>query len=277
MPSDVLVVPSDVTTPQGTLRFRALIWSPLTTPLKQQLCYDQTDKSAICTGAPPFTATRARLNARFKDWFVDDCLPDALVYQGRARDEMQLRMRDAILRATRDADGDAPLVVIAESLGSKILFDTLLRMTEEPAGSPAAQVAMHEVRRMAWLIMGANQLPLLHMADQQLESGPAAAPAVPDSLERLLRLKQRGPAAGRRGAPPLTLVAFSAPRDVLTFTLPQERYRQAGATVVNVLVSNAPTYLGLVEDPVRAHEDYLDNPDVGSLVACGMPRSGLCK
>lgn len=53
-PSAIEIVPSTVSTPAGQLRFNALIWSPLTTPLKRQLCYDQTDKSPICEGAPPY-------------------------------------------------------------------------------------------------------------------------------------------------------------------------------------------------------------------------------
>lgn len=57
------IVPSTVETPAGRLRFNALIWSPLTTPLKRQLCYDQTGKSAICTGTPPYPHQRALLNA----------------------------------------------------------------------------------------------------------------------------------------------------------------------------------------------------------------------
>ena len=112
-------------------------------------------------------------------------------------------------------------------------------------------------------------------------AGPAAMPAAmqaapPDSLQRLLQ-KRRAPATDRRKMVPLTLVAFSDPNDVLNYTLPPERYQGDVAGVFNVLVSNAPTYFGLLEDPVRAHQDYLTNPDVGSLIACGRPRSTLCK
>lgn len=78
----VQIVPSTVETPAGRLRFNALIWSPLTNGLKRQLCYDQSDKSALCTGEPPYPYTRERLNARFKDGLIDDCLSDALIYQG---------------------------------------------------------------------------------------------------------------------------------------------------------------------------------------------------
>jgi len=79
---------------QGELRIKALVWSPLTTPLKRQLDYDLSAR---------LPATRAKLNAKAKDKLLDDCLPDALVYQGVARDTIQQRMAQAILRATGDA------------------------------------------------------------------------------------------------------------------------------------------------------------------------------
>lgn len=281
------IVPTTVETPAGRLRFNALIWSPLTTPLKRQLCYDQTGKSAICTGAPPYPHQRALLNARLKDTLIDDCLPDALIYQGVARDAIQLRMRDAILHvlAGDDAADTVPLVVIAHSMGSKIMFDTLLRMTLEAPASRAAATARRTMERMRILVMAANQIPLLSLADQALGGAaagsiavpvPGAAPAAPpDSLQLLLQ--QRGSGDRRRVPAPLTLVAFSDPSDVLSYTLPTERYASESVKVFNILVSNAPTWLGLLERPDRAYLDYLKNPDVGRLVACGVPASALCK
>lgn len=273
----VQIVSSSVATAAGRLRFDALIWSPLTTPLKRQLCYDQTGKSSICQGEPPYTSARARLNARFKDGLIDDCLPDALVYQGVARDDIQRRMRDAILQVldAGDAGPEVPLVVISHSMGSKILFDTLLRMTEEAPGSRAALVAQRAVDRLRFLVMAANQIPLLSLADQQI-GAPTLTPTAPDSLQQLLqkRLPVQGVAAADRR---LTLVAFTDPNDLLSYTLQTGKYAREGVAVYNILVSNASTYLGLLERPDYAHLDYLTNPDVGRLIACGVPSSALCK
>lgn len=266
----VQIVPALVATPAGRLRFDALIWSPLTSELKRQLCYDQRGKSPLCAGTPPYPYTRARLNARFKDGLIDDCLPDALIYQGAARDTMQLRMREAVLQVLSEARPAAPLVVIAHSMGSKILFDTLLRMTQESAGSAAAVLARQAVQRMRLLVMAANQIPLLSLAEQQ--PADAAAAAAADSLQQLLRQRRTLAATA-----PLTVVAFTDPNDLLSYTLPPERYAGLGVTVYNIVVSNAPTYLGLLERPDRAHLDYLSNPDVGRLIACGQPTSKLCK
>jgi len=273
--SAIEIVPTTVSTPAGQLRFNALIWSPLTTPLKRQLCYDQTDKSPICDGAPPYPLQRARWNARLKDVLVDDCLPDALIYQGVARDEIQLRMRDAILRVLTDstAPADQPLVVISHSMGSKILFDTLLRMTREAPDSRAAMTARHAVDRLRLLVMAANQIPLLSLADQPLAATVAAPP---DSLQLLLQ-GRRTDRDRRSDDARLTLVAFTDPSDVLSYTLPPERYARDGVVVYNIAVSNAPTWLGLLERPDRAHLDYLVNPYVGKLVACGVPASSRCR
>ncbi|KQW89278.1 hypothetical protein ASC94_22880 [Massilia sp. Root418] len=285
-PGQIEIIPAVVPAGDGAIRFQSLIWSPLTTPLKQQLCYDQSGKSPLCQGSPPYTAQRAGLNARVKDLLMDDCLPDALIYQGQARGQIQQRMRDAVLRATAGAAPDAPLVVISESLGSKILFDTLSNMLDDDSAAPdarrAADAAQQTLDRMAYLVMAANQIPILGLADQglPLDVGRRALPQ--DSLQRVLeRRRARSAAAAPASAPAsmgnLTLVAFTDPNDLLSYTLQKERYERPGVVLHNVLVSNARTWFGAFENPVDAHVRYLDNPDVGRLIACGEPKSPLCR
>lgn len=277
----IQLVERRITLRQGELRIKALVWSPLTTPLKHQLDYDHSDRLPV---------VRAKLNARAKDLLMDDCIPDALIYQGVSRDAIQQRMAQAVLRATEGAAPDAPLLVLSASLGSKILFDTLLRMDA---------AAQRTIDRIAYLVMAANQIPLLTLADQQAvaaapvpgpgpgatptASGASGAPAAStasaaqagDSLQALLR--KRRAAATPRTARKLTLVAFSDPNDLLTYTLERERYAPLGVEVVNVLVSNAPTWFGLLERPDHAHGNYLLNPDVARMAACGQPRSARCE
>lgn len=269
----VEIVTRSIRLPDGELRIHALLWSGLTAPFKRQLDYDHTARLG---------ATRARINGELKDTLMDDCLPDALAYQGVAGAAIRLRMREAILQATSQAQPGAPLVVLAESLGSKILFDTLLQMSEE--GGPGAVAAQRTIERMAYLVMAANQLPLLAIADQQLPGAGApgmaahGAAGTMDSLQAVLR-KRRPDATPSPRAPAarLVLVAFSDPNDLLTYTLQRERYAGPGVEVYNVLVSNAPTWFGLLEHPGKAHRDYLLNPAVARLVACGTPRSSRCE
>jgi len=289
-PAGIEVVTSNLATPAGTLRFDGLIWSPLTQELKKQLCYDQTEKSSLCTGSQPFTPTRARINARLKDYLIDDCVPDALIYQGVARDAMQQRMRETVLQVIDNGSNAAnvPLVIVAESMGSKYLFDTLLSMTREGPDSRAAIVARQVVDRMQYLVMAGNQIPMLALADQQIDSAAAAtrttnaAPGA-DSLQQLLQMRRQRPSSSTGAtsrasvaAPPLVLVAFTDPSDVLSYTLQTARYTQEGATVYNVLVSNASIWIGLLERPDTAHLNYLENADVARLIACGQPISQRC-
>lgn len=276
------IIPAIVPAADGAIRFQSLIWSPLTTPLKQQLCYDQSGKSPICQGSPPYTPQRASINVKVKDLLMDDCLPDALIYQGVARGQIQQRMREAVLRATAGKAPDAPLVVISESLGSKILFDTLSSMLDERGTTPdarqASEAAQQTLDRMAYLVMAANQIPILGLADQGLpvEVGRRALPQ--DSLQRVLERRGARLAAARGAAlSGLTLVAFTDPNDLLSYTLLKEKYERPGVVVHNVLVSNGRTWFGALENPVEAHVGYLDNPDVVRLIACGEPKSQRCR
>jgi hypothetical protein len=284
----VQVVPLPVDTSSGKLRFDALIWSPLTQSLKAALCYDMGVKNALCQGSPPMPYQRARFNGRAKDYLIDDCVADALIYEGVSHATMVERMRDAVLQALDGGDAPAgvPLVVISESMGSKYLFDTLLSMSREGAESRAAQVAQRTMDRLRYLVMAANQIPLLGLADQHIDTplpgnaanGAAEMPPGSDSLQQLLQMRRaragaRAAAADQR----LVLVAFTDPSDVLSYTLQTEKYAGEGIVAYNILVSNATTYLGLFERPDDAHLNYLSNPDVGRLVACGQPTSKLCK
>jgi len=75
----------------------------------------------------------------------------------------------------------------------------------------------------------------------------------------------------------LLLTRFTDPNDLLSYRLLPARYAAPDVAVADVLVSNARTWLGLVEDPVAAHLDYLENPEVGELIACGYPRAPSCR
>lgn len=72
-----------------------------------------------------------------------------------------------------------------------------------------------------------------------------------------------------------TIVAFTDPNDVLGYRLLPKHYEDK-AHVANVLVSNSSSYMGLAENPYLAHTNYLNNPDVASVMMCGMPASVQC-
>jgi hypothetical protein len=279
-------------TPHGRVRANAVRWSPVTAPLKAQLCYDQTDKGPACAAAPaspPYPYARASLNRRFKDSLLNDCLSDAVIYQGKARDEINAQMQMGILQALATTGGRAaptgfaaaaaampaelPLVVVTESLGSKVAFDALYKMLT----TPAAAAARRTLARTTQVFMLANQLPILSLADQSLDGnvatasvsrgGDSAYPADPLGTLFAFRLQNFAPPSGLRGP---QIVAFTDPNDLLSWAL-VGRPRAADYPVVDVIVSNAGSILGQLEMPTTAHRGYKANGVVQRLIACGHP------
>jgi hypothetical protein len=268
------------------VRFHALVWSPLTTPLKRQLDYDNTGTPSDCSAAGngECKPVRAYFNGYVKDNLLNDCLSDAVIYEGQSRDAIRDAMIESVSRILEsNPNGDRTLAVVAESLGSKILFDALSAMLE--SGQPRTQeLGLQASRRLGLVFMAANQLPILGLAEQdiaqhgergQRQDGRAAQE--PDALRRFLELRRRQSAPRAETFARLAVVAFTDPNDLLSYRLLPARYAAPDVVVADVLVSNARSWLGLIENPVAAHLDYLANPDVGDLIACGWPRTGACR
>jgi hypothetical protein len=316
----ITVYQASYDTGRGIVRAKALRWSGLTTPLKRQLCYDKTHKTAeapgqneaeVCTPtaasppaqAPAYPYTRAALNRVLKDTLMNDCLADALIYQGRARNEINLQMQQAILfalaapgaqqRGPADLSASAalarePLVVITSSLGSKILFDALYKMSQ----STHALAAQRTVQRTSLVFMRANQMPILALADMDLAGntarlaasgagGPGAA-YPPDPLAALLAAQPRalapadGPVASAASAT-LQVVAFTDPNDLLSYILaPSPHAQSVNYAATDVVVSTATTYFGAVALPQKVHADYDTNVEVRRLMVCGRGALASC-
>ena len=258
----------------GTVRFHALLWSPLTASLKQQLDDDKTATSTDCAADRVCKPVRARLNAIVKDRLLDDCLSDALIYEGDSHRAIHDAMVESVSQVIDAGPNDAgTLVVVAESLGSKMLFDALSSMLESNQARTQA-LGRQASRRLALVFMAGNQLPILGLAEQTV-----AERAMPsqDALERFLALRRRQRTPRADTIARLDIVAFTDPNDVLSYRLLPARYAAPDVMVANVLVSNDKTWLGLIENPMTAHLDYLANPDVGTLIACGYPRIAACR
>jgi hypothetical protein len=268
------------------VRFHALVWSPLTAPLKRQLDYDNTGTPNDCSAAGngECKPVRAYFNGYVKDNLLNDCLSDAVIYEGQSRDAIRDAMVESVSRIIEsNPNGDRSLAVVAESLGSKILFDALSTMLE--SRQPRTQaLGLQASRRLGLLFMAGNQLPILGLAEQDIEQRaqreqPRDANAVrePDALRRFLELRRRQTAPRAETFGRLAVVAFTDPNDLLSYRLLPARYAAQDVAVADVLVSNARTWLGLIENPMPAHLDYLMNPGVGDLIACGWPKAAGCR
>ena len=264
------------------VRFHALVWSPLTAPLKRQLDYDNTGTPSDCSAAGngECKPVRARFNGYVKDNLLNDCLSDAVIYQGQSRDTIRDAMIESVSRIIEsNPNGDRTLAVVAESLGSKILFDALSAMLE--SRQPRTQaLGLQASRRLGLLFMAGNQLPILALAEQEVaqrgQRQDSSAVQEPDALRRFLELRRRQSAPRAETFARLAVVAFTDPNDLLSYRLLPARYAAQDVAVADVLVSNARTWLGLLENPMPAHLDYLMNPQVADLIACGWPRTGAC-
>lgn len=299
---------------QGTqLRLHAIVWSPLTRGPKQRLCYDRRRDFTGCTQSSEsivdsIAANRAhenvniaewsrlehaRLNAQYKDVLVDDCLADALVYMGDSRFAMVQQMQDALMAASNlgpssaamstellaraAAENTAPLVIVAASLGSKMVFDSIYMMIHSPDNS--IPVAIREAGRKLYaraeqVFMEANQIPLLALSDRAsvvARSGRGILPGrnfPPDPLRALFgSTLQFAPLVARQEK--LTVVAFTDPNDMLSFALGESKVEADGIRWIDAFVSNAWTYFGVGSHPIRAHTESASNPDVISAIVCG--------
>jgi hypothetical protein len=85
----------------GTVRFHALVWSPLTAGLKRQLDVDNTGTPTDCTAAGACKPKRAWLNGHVKDNLLNDCLADAVIYQGESHVAIRDAMVESISRISR--------------------------------------------------------------------------------------------------------------------------------------------------------------------------------
>jgi hypothetical protein len=166
-------------------------------------------------------------------------------------------------------------VGVTDSLGSKITFDAVDKLVANPKTSRAGARIFD---RTTQIFMAANQLPILALADQNLDGTIAAFDArtgyPADPLEPLVRRRSLRPSE-LHAAPTPQVVAFTDPNDVLSYILVP---RPAATTypVVDVVVSNAATYFGLAALPNEVHLGYHANERVGELIACGHPKSGVC-
>ncbi len=287
--TQVLLYQQRLTSPAGVVRANAIVWSPVLAPLKNQVCYDQTTKSNAClaSGLPQnkYPYERASLNARFKDVMLNDCLVDAIIYQGRSRDAISEQFQKSIIQALGTvgkgapdenplavtAKEVAPLVVLTDSLGSKVTFDAIYKLVTS-ADPEKAAAGERTFDRVAQIFMQANQWPLLALADQRIDEMVTRKTTMdgypPDPIASL-SIKRR---KFRTAKMPIKLrvVAFTDPNDLLSYALHGAK-RDDSYDVVDVIVSNDNTYLKMIENPYTAHKTYGENDAVNKLIACGNP------
>ncbi len=163
------------------------------------------------------------------------------------------------------------IVIISDSLGSSVIFDTVKETLSIDKGQNFA--VFESMQRFAGLstliFMNANQLPLIELGrieaptsseDEWLNSYPC--PNSTDATGILGFVEKRNNAMQLKAVPEgsmteLQLVAFTDPNDALSYYLTsrfKDRCSGDKVKIVNVLLTNAKwNYLFIFADPEKAH------------------------
>jgi hypothetical protein len=280
------IVPRSYNVGSKQLHARFVLWSESTTPAKNKLSFDNPPP------AGEFKWQRASLNAEIKAGLVNDCLSDAMIYAGESGPELREMMKYALCEAvdlvydpqTKNCQETVPartpggpILIVTESLGSKMVIDASLEL----AGGTAPAAFERRLAFVPQVYMLANQLPLIelaHPAQQRVQLSDRSLLPVAESAERFAALLVASRRAhGIIGTPKrslraaedeVSIVAFTDPNDLLSYRLPLSNPGDP-YSVSNVLVSNASTLLGKIENPMAAHTGYRSNDAVMKLILCG--------
>ncbi|MFK0688822.1 hypothetical protein ACFX5Q_11520 [Mesorhizobium sp. IMUNJ 23033] len=257
------------------LELRFLVWSPLAADAKIAIRLDHTDE-----------LKRASLNKTLKKGLIDDCFSDAVIYTGTAgnptRSWMRSEVCDAlggnISAAGRCAIDDSKprrkTVLVAESLGSKILSDAIVSIWQTAPASEQSRIAQR-LSDVQMVFLLANQIPLLNAATYSPGTARIAAEKSADRASGSLldvfasARARKTKAFTAEPSGPIRFVAFTDPNDLLSYRLFPKAYLPEDMKITNVIVSNDQTYLGLLERPDTAHCGYGWNPAVIATVAEG--------
>lgn len=238
----------------------AFVWSGLTAAPKRSLCYDSDIVTPSCQD-PSELSTRKRgsINSALKSNLMNDCFADALIYLGPQGPEIRQAIRDAVDAVLSDGQGDSDktLVLISESLGSKVLADSLTEETDDKAGR------LQLFAPTELVFMAANQIPILSLADEDHDKSGTFENSLQEFLFQISEQRDD------KRAGDLQVIAFTDPNDLLSYEL-----KATGFSASNVFVSNDKTWFGKLERPDTAHRNYLENDKVWQLILCGS--SGGC-
>jgi hypothetical protein len=266
-----------------------VIWSGITRPFKRKLDFD-VPGSDRATSHP---YRRAVLNSVVKTKLINDCLSDLVVYGGRHGDPIRAGMKLVLCRTFggklladefcefSGADLDRPLAVVAESLGSKILFDAARSIYEEARPVAGARTAIaHRFASVQMIYLISNQIPLLDIAsplrpllEADMEEEDASNNScLSQMIEMMHRARTTLPSDHVVIDP--TIVVFTDPNDLLSYRLIPSVLDLSHARLINVIGSNATTWLGYIERPDTAHCGYKWNQTVIGLIALGYKVGG---
>jgi hypothetical protein len=145
---------------------------------------------------------------------------------------------------------------ITQSLGSKVLFDSLAKLYALDKKEARFFSTEHILKNTQSIYMMANQLPLLELGTEVDRTKVDRI----DDWQALFNDMSNGKV---RLPDQLTIVAYSDPSDLLTYPIvPTIKQFSSGTTKLNaidVMVTNCMPILGLFINPKKAHTGHFEN------------------
>ena len=236
-------------------KYYELTYSDITSKFKTALTYDK-EYDDYRVAVPKCLKTGCK---KFPG-LMNDNISDAFIYLGVANDEVQKSMDEALAYISDKVGPNDQVIFIAESLGSRVIFDALLdkRIIQSESGTNK----LIQKSTQLWLL--SNQLPLLQLGKNQKGEGGS-------SLERFIVKKlEIDTLSGLENKKTFQVVAFSDPNDLLTFPIGHNlAQKNKGTKFYNALINNnSYAFLGFV-NPYKAHVGYRTNEKVMNAIAEG--------
>lgn len=263
-----------------------IVWSELIAQRRASLCFDSRKAKKgpaheACGESASYPYDRATLNDQLKSSLMNACLADALIYVGDQGKSIRERIRPDIEKALGPAgslaDSDNAVLLVSESLGSKVMFDVLHEIMCENGDCRPSTEVRKKLLKTRQVMMFANQIPILDLSGPESHGkdllGSGAQQGEGSSLRAFVGALQSSTNVALRkadGIDRLRVVAFSDPNDVLSYRLPEKYFPPHwNVDVVNVLPSNAWVWFGLIEHPAKAHLNYTETDEVMNRFLCG--------
>jgi hypothetical protein len=261
--------------------FYELAWDPIVEAEKRTVAFDNSGE---------YSFRRTTVNNTLK-LFVNDTVPDVLMYNGRFREPIQLAVGQSLCWMMSETWGDLPdggthncdalaptalervqddFVFITHSLGSRVTADALQTLAAVVKDVPALAEKMRilQDKRLS-VIMLSNQVPLLELGQLEPEVhgqfDAICTPGAPRADERLFQETR--------------IVAFSDPNDLFSYVIPPKFLdtrvdSRLCPTLTNVILNVAPIAnvpgLGGFASPMAAHMNYDNDERVIALITHGI-------
>lgn len=219
----------------------------------------------------------------FKYQLMNQSIADVIMYQGGLRTVIKNDIEGTLKQMVSDAP-DANIICISESLGSKMLVETLNENLTE--GEPWTTKWKENLRSVYML---SNQLPLLYLGDiktaQETENKLAVKSLANTTImteitktallnEIYMPLKKLALQMNQNDKK-IQLVAFSDPNDLLTYPIPEQIEYTENFEVFNVSISVAkkgyswPFGKPKIVNPLNAHLEYKENSKIIDYLVLG--------